>query len=210
MGTLDLSSNFVLNQTTMNKTIQNLTKAFIGESQARNRYTLYAKIAKKEGYEQISEIFLLTAENEREHAKWLLRMINDIKKESAEELDQITVEADASTILGTTKENLQDAINGESYENEEMYPEFANFAKEEGYPEIAKRLRAIGAAEDHHKKRYQELLKQVENETVWKKEEKVEWVCRKCGYVHTGTTPPKECPSCDHPSNYFEIKSEKY
>jgi rubrerythrin len=194
----------------MNETIQNLTKAFIGESQARNRYTMYAKIAKKEGYEQLSEIFLLTADNEREHAKWLFRMINDLKKQSAEALDAITVEAEAPTTLGKTTDNLKAAIAGENYEYSDMYPSFAETAGKEGFPDIAERLRAIANAEQHHEGRYKALLAQVEAGTMFKKDEEVEWVCRKCGHVHKGKTPPEECPSCGHPPEYFELKCECY
>ena len=194
----------------MEETIKNLTKAFIGESQARNRYSFYAKVAKKEGFEQISELFLLTAENEREHAKWLFRLINDLKKKSEEDLEEIEVEASAPTTLGNTIENLKAAINGEHYENTEMYPEFADTAEKEGFPEIGKRLRAIAKAEEHHERRYKKLLAEVEGNTVFEKEEKVYWVCRKCGYIHEGERPPEECPSCSHPSNYFELNCEEY
>ncbi len=194
----------------MKNTIKNLTKAFIGESQARNRYTFYAKITKNEGYEQISEIFLMTADNEREHAKWLFRLINELKHKSSENHDEIIVEATAPTTLGNTIDNLKAAIAGEHYENTEMYPEFARVAEEEGYTDIAKRLMAISRAEEHHEKRYSKLLKEVEEETVFKKEKKVYWVCRKCGYVHYGYEPPKECPSCDHPASYFQLKHEEY
>ena len=194
----------------MQKTIENLTKAFIGESQARNRYAFYAKIAKKEGWEQIAEIFLLTAENEREHAKWLFRLINELKKKNDENFDKIRVEADVPTILGNTRENLKSAIAGENYEHTKMYPEFANIAEKEGFPEIAKRLRAIAVAEKHHEERYKKLLKELENNTIFKKDKKVYWVCRKCGYIHEGTEPPEECPSCGHPKSYFEQACEEY
>jgi len=194
----------------MKETIENLTKAFIGESQARNRYTLYAKVAKKEGYEQIAEIFLITAENEKEHAKWLFRLINELKKKSNEPLDEIKVEAAAPTILGTTAENLKAAIAGENYENTTMYPGFADVAEKEGFPEIARRLRAIANAEKHHEERYKKLLKEVEEGTVFKKEKPVWWVCRECGYVHFGTEPPEECPSCSHPKSFYQVKCEEY
>ncbi|MCD6550302.1 rubrerythrin family protein [bacterium] len=194
----------------MQKTIQNLTKAFIGESQARNRYTFYAKIARKEGFEQIAEIFLITAENEREHAKWLFRLINELKKKSSEPIGEITVEAVVPTTLGDTAENLRAAIAGENYEYTQMYPEFAKIAEEEGLNEIARRLRAIAVAEKHHEERYKKLLREVENRTVFKKERKVYWVCRKCGYIHEGLEPPEECPSCSHPKDYFELKCEEY
>ncbi len=191
----------------MKKTIENLAKAFIGESQARNRYTFYSKIAKKEGFEQISEIFLVTAENEREHAAWLFKLINKLK---GNEMDEIKVEASVPTVLGTTAENLKAAIAGENYENTKMYPEFADVAEEEGYPEIAKRLRAIAKAEKHHEERYKKLLKEVEEGSVFKKDKEVYWVCRECGYVHFGTEPPEKCPSCDHEKSFYEIKCEEY
>ena len=194
----------------MKNTILNLAKAFIGESQARNRYTFYAKIAKQEGFEQISEIFLVTAENEREHAKWLFRLINELKKESEEDLSEIKVEASVPTVLGNTIDNLKAAIAGENYEYTQMYPEFADVAEREGHPEIAQRLRAIAKAEQHHEERYKKLLKEVEGNTVFKKEKKVYWVCRKCGYVHEGENPPEKCPSCSHPKNYFQLKCEEY
>ena len=193
----------------MEKTIENLAKAFVGESQARNRYTFYAKIAQKEGFEQIAEIFLTTADNEREHAKWLMRLINELKKKSGNDIE-ISVDAPVPTVLGDTKENLKAAIEGENYENTKMYPEFADIAEKEGFPEIAKRLRAIAVAEKHHEERYQKLLNEVEGNTVFKKGEKTVWVCRKCGYAHEGEEPPENCPSCSHPKNYFEVKCEMY
>jgi len=191
-------------------TIENLVKAFIGESQARNRYTFYAKIAKKEGFEQIAEIFLVTAENEKEHASNLFKLINELKKKSGEKLDEIKVDAVAPTVLGSTAENLKAAIAGEHYEYTEMYPEFADVAEKEGFPEIAKRLRAIAKAEQHHEERYKKLLTQVEAGTVFKKEKEVWWVCRECGYVHYGKEPPEECPSCSHSRSYFQLKCEEY
>ena len=194
----------------MNKTIQNLTKAFIGESQARNRYAIYSKIAKKEGFEQIAAIFEETAEQEREHAKWLFRMINDLKKGSNEELSEIVVEASAPTILGDTKENLKSAISGESYEHTSMYPEFADKADEEGFTEVATRLRAIAKAELHHEERFKKALAVLEADSVFKKETEVVWVCRKCGHMHTGTEALDECPSCGHPKSYFQVQSENY
>ena len=194
----------------MKKTIENLTKAFIGESQARNRYTFYAKIAQKEGYDQIAELFLITADNEREHAKWLFRLINELKGKAGEELKEISVEAAAPLTLGSTAENLQAAIDGENYEHTSMYPGFAQVAEEEGFPEIATRLRAIAKAEAHHEERYRKLLAQVQAGTVFKKPQSVTWVCRKCGYVHEGTEPPERCPSCNHEAHYFQVKCEEY
>lgn len=194
----------------MKSTIENLTKAFIGESQARNRYTFHSKIAKKEGFEQIAEIFLVTAENEKEHASWLFKLINELKKKSDENLDEIKVEAAAPTILGNTVENLKAAIAGENYEHTTMYPEFADVAEKEDLPEIAKRLRAIAKAEEHHEERYKKLLKEVEAGTVFKKTREVYWVCRECGYVHFGTEPPERCPSCDHERSFYQVKCEEY
>jgi rubrerythrin len=195
----------------MEKTIQNLTKAFIGESQARNRYTMYAKIAKKEGYEQISAIFTETADQEREHAKWLFRMINELKADAGEgKYEEIVVEAGAPTTLGTTAENLKAAIAGENYEFENMYPEFSEIAKEEGLAKIAVRLTSIGKAEAHHEERYRKLLEELEKDSVFKKEEETEWVCRKCGYAHLGKVAPEKCPACDHPQAYYQIKAEQY
>ena len=194
----------------MKETIKNLTKAFIGESQARNRYTFYSKIAKKEGFEQIAEVFLITAENEKEHASWLFRLINELKKKSDEKLEKIKVEVTAPTILGTTAENLRTAIAGENYEHTKMYPEFADIAEKEGFPEIAKRLRAIAKAEEHHEERFKKLLKEVEAKTVFKKEKEVWWVCRECGYIHFGKEPPENCPSCSHSKSFYQVECEKY
>jgi rubrerythrin len=196
--------------TGMNRTIKNLAKAFIGESQARNRYTFYAKAARKEGFEQIAEIFLITADNEREHATWLFRLINELKEKSGEKLDEIKVDASVPTILGTTAQNLEAAIAGENYEHTKMYPEFARVAEEEGFPEIAARLRAIAKAEEHHEERYRKLLNEVRGGTVFRKPKPVWWVCRECGYVHYGTEPPEICPSCGHPRSFYQVKCEEY
>jgi rubrerythrin len=194
----------------MQKTLQNLTKAFIGESQARNRYTFYAKVAQKEGYEQIAAIFLTTAEQEKIHAKRLFEHICELKKESGGNLDEIIVEAVAPTIYGTTIENLKAAIAGENHEHTVMYPEFADVAQSEGLNKIAARMRSIAKAEEHHEERYKKLLEQLENDTIFKKDKEVWWVCRECGYVHFGVQPPEECPSCDHPKGFYEIKCEEY
>ncbi len=194
----------------MLKTMECLAKAFIGESQARNRYTMYSKAARVEGYEQIAEIFLLTADNEREHAKKLFDAIQQLKKGSKEKLDELAVEAAVPTILGTTAENLKAAIAGENYEHTRMYPEFADVAEDEGYPEIAKRLRSIAVAETHHEERYKKILKQVEAKTVFKKDKEVWWVCRECGYMHFGKQPPEKCPSCDHERAFYQLKCEEY
>jgi len=194
----------------MKRTLENLAKAFIGESQARNRYAFYAKVAKKEGYEQIAEIFRMTAENEREHASTLFKLIQELKEKLGESLEEIKVETVAPTVLGTTAENLKAAIAGENYEHTTMYPEFAKVAEEEGLREIAARLRAIGKAEEHHEERYQKLLHEVEAGAVFKKNREVYWVCRECGYVHYGKEPPERCPSCAHPRNYFQLLCEEY
>ncbi len=194
----------------MKNTIKSLTKAFIGESQARNRYSFYAKTAKKEGFEQIAEIFLITAENEKEHAKKLFEHINELKKKNNENLDEIKVEAVAPIIFGSTIDNLKAAIAGENYEHTQMYPEFADVAEKEGLSEIAKRLRSIAIAEQHHEERFKKLLKEVEAGTVFKKEKEVWWVCRECGYVYFGTEAPEKCPSCDHPRSFYQVKCEEY
>ncbi len=190
----------------MSTTLENLTKAFIGESQARNRYTSYAKIAKKEGYEQVAAVFEETANQETEHAKWLFRLISQLKQND----DDIVVEAGAPTILKDTASNLRAAIAGENFETTEMYPGFANTAEDEGHEGIAKRLRAIATAEAHHRDRYMKLLKEVEAATVFKKAEKTYWVCRKCGYIHEAEAAPETCPSCGHPQAYFQVQSEVY
>ncbi len=190
------------------ETVNNLAKAFIGESQARNRYAFYSKIAKNEGLEQLSEIFLATAENEKEHAKWLLRMINDLRKKEAK--SAIKVSAEVPETLSTTLDNLKAAIAGEHYECSKMYPEFADAAEKEGFPEIASRLRAIARAEKHHEDRYRMVLKELTGGTTFRKPKRARWVCRKCGYVHDGKEPPEKCPSCSHPKSYFEVLCEEY
>jgi len=192
------------------KTIGNLTQAFIGESQARNRYTFYSKIAKKEGFEQIAEIFLLTADNEREHAKRLFEEINKLKERNGENLEEIKTEVVAPITLGTTLQNLKSAIAGENYEYTEMYPQFAEVARKEDLPEIAERLKAIAVAEQHHEERYKKILKEVEAGTVFKKDKKIWWVCRECGYAYFGEEPPLKCPSCDHERSFYQIKCEEY
>jgi len=194
----------------MNETIKNLTKAFIGESMARNRYTFFAKIAQKEGFEQISNIFLETAEQEREHASNLYKLINELKKKAGERIDSIIVESEAGVVYGDTIDNLKASIAGENYEHTTMYPEFASIAEKEGSIEIAKKLRAIAIAELHHEERYKKLLKEIQNATVFKKTNKVYWICIKCGYMEEGMEPPKECPSCGHSTAYFQVKCEEY
>ena len=190
----------------MSETLKILTQAFIGESQARNRYTFYSKIAKKEGFVQISEIFALTAEQEKEHASWEFRLIQNLKEKE----NEIEVSAVAPLVLGNTKENLVSAIEGELYETNTMYPDFAKIAREEGHEDIAKRLEAIAIAEKHHAERYEKLLKVLEDGTVFKKDKPVVWVCAECGYVHTGKEAPEECPSCSHPQAYYHVINENY
>ncbi len=194
----------------MEETSKNLAKAFIGESMARNRYAFYAKAAKIEGYEQIAEIFLVTADNEKEHASWLMKLIQSLKTAGTENLDEIKVDATVPTILNTTVENLKAAIAGEHYENTIMYPEFAAVADVEGLTYIAHRLRAIATAETHHEERYKKLLKEVEAGTVFKKDKAVQWVCRECGYTFIGVEPPEKCPACDHERSYYQVKCEEY
>ncbi len=183
----------------MSETLKNLVKAFIGESMARNRYTFYAKVAKDEGYVFIQRVFLETAENEKEHAENLLKFIQQLRGSD----EAIVVEAEAPLVWGTTVENLKTAIAGEHYENTEMYPSFAEVAEKEGYRDIAERLRAIGQAEVHHEKRYRRLLEEIEKGTFFKRDEETAWVCLECGYIHYGTEPPEECPSCRHPRAYY-------
>lgn len=190
----------------MKQTLENLTKAFIGESQARNRYDFYAKIAKKEGYEQIAGIFLETAEQEKTHAKRLFEHIQQLKGRTSE----VKVKSSAPNVYGKTKDNLKSAIAGERHEYSKMYPEFAKTAEKEGFMKIAVRLRSIAVAEKHHEERYKKLLKNLENNQVFKKNKKIFWICRECGYVHFGKEAPKICPSCDHTQAFYQKKSENY
>ncbi|MFL0197139.1 rubrerythrin [Clostridium sp. WILCCON 0269] len=187
------------------KTAENLMKAFAGESQARNRYTYYSSIAKKEGYVQISNIFLETAENEKEHAKRFFKFLNnDLKGESVE------INASYPVALGDTKTVLKAAADGENEEWSQLYPEFADVADKEGFPAIATVFRKIGEVEKHHEERYLALLKNVENGTVFKKEKVYKWKCDNCGYIHEGDSAPEVCPACAHPQSYFEILVENY
>lgn len=194
----------------MQKTIENLTKAFVGESQARNRYTFYASTAKKEGFEQIAEIFTMTADNENEHAEWFYKMLNQAIAKSGQQINPVVVEAEAPVLWKSTADNLKAAIAGEHEENSVLYPAFAEQAQKDGFPQFAARIRSIAKAEAHHEERYKALLKNVEEGTVFKKKEPVQWVCRKCGYVHTGAEPPAKCPSCDHERSYYQVNCEQY
>lgn len=179
------------------RTERNLLTAFAGESQARNRYTYYASVAKKEGYEQIAAIFLDTADNEKEHAKRFFKFLEGGEVE-------ITASFPAGKI-GTTAENLLHAAEGENYEHTKMYPEFAKIAEEEGFNEIAAVFRFVSVAEKGHEERYRELLKRVESGTVFKADKPIKWRCRNCGYIHEGISAPDSCPACAHPKSYFEI-----
>lgn len=194
----------------LEETLKNLLKAFIGESQARNRYTMFAKQAMKEGYYELEAVFLITADQEREHAKQLSKMINQLQAKMGKKSEPVMVEANGEAMFATTKENLKWAIEGENYENTQMYPDFAKQAIKDGLPEVAKRLAAIGVAEKHHKERYEKILKVIEDGTLLNKDKPVIWYCRKCGYVHIGNTPPEKCPSCDHEKEYFYMGHEEY
>jgi rubrerythrin len=167
----------------MTKTEENLKTAFAGESQARNKYTYFAKVAYKEGYNYIGKLFEETAENEKQHAKDEFKLLNGI---------------------GNTAENLKEAIEGEHYENSEMYPQMQKDAEEEGNKEAAKLFKEISEVEKEHEKRYKKLLEMVEKGTVFKREKPIRWKCSKCGYIHEGTEPPEKCPSCKHPREYYE------
>ncbi|MHA2224116.1 MAG: rubrerythrin [Candidatus Hodarchaeales archaeon] len=194
----------------MNKTFYNLLQAYVGECQARNRYTFYSKIAKKEGFVQIFNIFLETAEQEKQHASWFWRMAQSLKSKSSESLDEPKLDVVVvPAIMGDTAANLKAAAAGEHYETTTMYPGFADIAEEEGFPEIARRIRAIAKAEAHHEERYLKLLKEVEND-FFKRETKLYWACAECGYIHEGTEPPKVCPACSHPAGYFYRQFEEY
>lgn len=193
----------------MQETIKNLAAAFTGESQARNRYNIYAKVAKQEGFEQIASIFEETANQEKAHAKRLMEMIQKLKNHDVN-YPAIEITAEVPNVWDTTAENLKAAIAGENYETTQMYPTFADKADEEGLPEVAAKLRAIGKAEAHHEERYTKLLDIVEKDIVFKRAEKVWWVCRECGYVHEGTEPPKVCPACDHPQGFYQLLVENY
>lgn len=189
----------------MKETLKNLAMAFVGECQARNRYTFYASIARKEGFEIVGQVFQETADQEKEHAKRIFEAIQKLKK-----TDSLKIETEVSLVLGTTIENLRSAVAGENYEYTQMYPSFADKAEEEGLIEVAERLRAIKKAEEHHEERYKKLLKQLEEKTIFKKDKVVEWTCMECGYVHKGKEPPKKCPSCDHAQSFYKLKCEEY
>ena len=184
------------------KTEENLLKAFAGESQARNRYTYFASVAKKAGLEQISAIFLETAENEKEHAKIFFKYLEGGKVE-------ITATYSAGK-LGTTAENLLAAAEGEKEEWGVLYPHFAEIAKEEGFKDISKSFTEIGEVEKEHEKRYGLLLEDVKKKKVFRKDKIVKWHCRNCGYVHESKDAPKACPACHHPQAYYEVLAQNY
>jgi len=187
------------------KTAENLMKAFAGESQARNRYTYYSSTAKKEGYVQISNIFLETAENEKEHAKRFFKFLNeDLLGESVE------INASYPVALGDTKIILKAAAKGENEEWSKLYPEFADIADKEGFSNIAEVFRKIAEVEKHHEERYLTLLRNIENNNVFKKQKVHKWKCINCGYIYEGVFAPEVCPSCAHPQSYFEIFIENY
>ncbi|HOV13151.1 MAG TPA: rubrerythrin family protein [Spirochaetota bacterium] len=184
------------------KTEKNLLKAFAGESQARNRYTYFASAAKKEGYEQISALFLETAENEKEHAKIFFKFLEGGEVE-------ITATYPAG-VIGTTLENLKASAAGENHEHTVLYPEFAKVAEEEGFKDVALAFRNIAKVEIQHEKRYKKLIENIEKDMVFSKEENTKWKCRNCGYVHEGKESPEKCPACQHPKAYFEVKETNY
>ncbi|NLY40067.1 MAG: rubrerythrin family protein [Desulfovibrionales bacterium] len=184
------------------QTEKNILTAFAGESQARNRYTYYAKQARTEGYVQIADIFTETANQEMEHAKVLFKFLEGGDVE-------ITAAFPAGRI-GTTAENLQEAACGEHHEWEQMYPEYAQIAQDEGFPEVARAMKAIAVAEKQHERRYLALLKNIQEGRVFVRSEKITWRCLNCGYVHSGTKAAERCPACDHPQAHFEELAENW
>ncbi len=184
------------------ETEKNLLKAFAGESQARNRYTFFMNVAKKEGYEQIAGIFQETADNEKEHAEIFFKHLEGGEAE-------ITAAYPAGKI-GTTAENLLAAAEGEKMEWGTLYPGFGKKAREEGFDKVAESFKEIGDIEEKHEERYRRLLENVKAGTVFKRGKAVEWKCRNCGYVHDGKEAPKVCPACKHPQSYYELLAENY
>jgi len=184
------------------QTEQNLLKAFAGESQAKNRYEFFAKVAKKEGYEQISEIFSKTALQEQSHAKTFFKFLEGGNVE-------ITATYSAG-MIGTTLENLEAAAMGENEEWTELYPKFAEIAAQEGFKMVAAMFKIIAKVEAVHEKRFNKLLKNIKDGKVFERDEIVKWECKKCGHIHEGKSAPKICPGCQHPQAYFEIENENY
>ena len=187
------------------RTAENLLKAFAGESQARMRYTFYAKTAGKEGYKQIEELFLETAENERMHAKLFYKHLV-----AAMNGEAVEIQAAYPVALDTTVKNLEYAANGEQEEWSSLYSGFACTADEEGFPEVARTFRGIATVEKRHETRYRKLLDNVKNKSVFKKRQQVAWKCRVCGMIVESDTAPEKCPVCDHPREYFEVFVENY
>ncbi len=183
------------------KTEHNLMASFAGESQARTRYTFYSSVAKKEGYNQIADILIETAENEKEHAKLFFKLL---------EGTQVVINATYPSVYGSTIDNLKAAAMGEHEEWEDLYPTFAKIADEEGFPEAAKAFRMVSLVEKRHENRYLKLLSNIENNRVFEKESKVEWKCLNCGYIHSAQNAPELCPVCAHPKAYFELFVEAY
>jgi len=184
------------------KTEKNILTAFAGESQARNRYTFFASQAKKDGFVQIMNVFEETANQEREHAKRLFKLL---------EGGMVRVEAEfPAGVIGTTAENLREAAGGENYEWKEMYPGFAAVARKEGFPEIAEIFESIAVAEKQHERRYLGFLANVASGKVFKREKKVVWRCLNCGYLHEGAEARDKCPACDHPRDHFELLCENW
>ena len=184
------------------KTEKNILTAFCGESQARNRYTYFSSQARKDCFIQIADIFEETANQEKEHAKRLFKLL---------EGGMVEVQASfPAGVIGTTAENLTEAAGGEHYEWEEMYPGFAKIARQEGFADIARIFESIAVAEKQHEKRYLGLLANVKARTVFKKKKSVVWRCRNCGYLHEGTEAPEKCPACDHPRDHFELLCENW
>lgn len=190
------------------RTAVNLMQAFAGESQARNRYTFYASVADKEGFKQIKNIFIETADNEKEHAK---RFYNFLLEGLGDELPAIIdITAGFPVAKGNTLDNLKAAAGGEHEEWHDLYPKFAQVADEEGFPEIAEAFRRIAAVEERHEIRYNKLADNVANNMVFKKDGKILWKCGNCGYVHEGFEAPEKCPACVHPKAFFEVFVEAY
>ena len=187
------------------KTAENLMKAFAGESQARNRYTFYASVARKEGLRQIEALFLETAENEMEHAKLFFKyLLPELQGQ------MVKIEADYPAALADTASNLEAAAGGEHEEWNDLYPAFAKVADDEGFPEIARTFRAVALVEAKHEARYSKLLSNIREKKVFRREEKRLWECRNCGYILEAKEAPAECPVCKHPQEYFELFCENY
>jgi len=194
----------------MKKTLENLAQAYVWECQAMMRYLKFSKLAAKEWYHQISEIFALTAQQEREHAWWFLKMFHSVQEKLWEKIDEIQITTSVTTKLWNTLENLETAARWENHEYTSMYADIAKIAMEEWLPEISARVKAIMIAEQHHEERYLKLHKQLQDQTIFSKEEEIRWVCMECWYVYKWKTPPKECPSCGHDTGYYQAKCEDY